>query len=209
MPRILSLFVLCLTVTGCAAGPTTPSAVADVCNGFFPWQSSEYVLPYAVNASFFVSQANCTPSGNDGGHRGAKKFGYDFDMPIGTAIHAARAGVVLHVEESHSDGQVAFTGFDNHLVIEHRDGTTALYGHMTRNGVAVLVGESVEAGQVVAFSGNTGNTGNIPHLHFSVQSCDPVSRGTTGCPTLPVTFRNTDANPEGLQVRRSYRAQPH
>jgi len=200
---------LSLTVMRCAAGPTAPDAVAETCIGFAPWQSSEYVLPFAVNASYVVSQANCTPIGSDGGHRGAKRFGYDFDMPIGTAIVAARAGVVLQVEQSHSDGQIAFTGFDNHLVIEHSDKTTALYGHMTRNGVAVRVGESVDAGQTVAFSGNTGNTGNIPHLHFSVQSCDPVSRGTTGCPTLPVTFRNTDANPEGLQVRRSYQAQPY
>lgn len=87
--------------------------------------------------------------------------------------------------------------------------TTALYGHMTRDGVAVSVGASVEAGQVIAASGNTGNTANRPHLHFSLQSCDPVSGGTSGCPTLPVSFRNTDPNPDGLQAGRVYQARVH
>jgi murein DD-endopeptidase MepM/ murein hydrolase activator NlpD len=209
MPRIPTVLVACLTATGCAGAVTAPDGIADVCTGFAAWQTSAYVLPYAVNATYFVSQANCTPTGNDGGHRGVKKFGYDFDMPIGTPILAARAGVVLQVEEAHTDGQIAFTGLDNYVVIGHSDGTTALYGHMTRNGVAVLVGESIEAGQTIAFSGNTGNTGNIPHLHFSLQSCDPVSGGTSGCPTLPVTFRNTEANPDGLRSRHSYQAQPY
>jgi hypothetical protein len=30
------------------------------------------------------------------------------------------------VEESHFDGQVAATGFDNVIIIQHDDGTTAL-----------------------------------------------------------------------------------
>jgi hypothetical protein len=42
-------------------------------------------------------------------------------------------------------------------------------------------------------------SGGIPHLHFHVAPCsEPVS-----CGTLPVTFRNTDANPKGLKANRS------
>jgi hypothetical protein len=55
-------------------------------------------------------------------------------------------------------------------------------------------------------SGNTGNTANKPHLHFSVTNCDPVSQGTAQCPTIPVTFRNTDPNPNGLQAGVAYTA---
>jgi murein DD-endopeptidase MepM/ murein hydrolase activator NlpD len=208
MKRLLFIAIVSLTTATCGGGPTAPEVV-EICNGFAPWQTSEFVLPFAVNAAYFVSQANCSPSSSEGGHRGVKKFGYDFDMPIGTPIHAARAGVVFQVEASHFDGQIAFTGLDNYIVIAQADGTADLYGHLTHDGVAVALGATVTAGQLIGFSGNTGNTANNPHLHFSVQTCDPVSKGTANCPTLPVTFRNTDPNPNGLQVGRTYQARPY
>ena len=62
------------------------------------WQTSAYVLPYAVGATFRVSQANCSPPGD--GHRGSERYAYDFDMPIGTSFVAVRAGVVVHIETS-------------------------------------------------------------------------------------------------------------
>ena len=122
----------------------------------------------------FVDQGNCSPPGN--GHRGATKFGYDFLTPIGTPIYAARAGLVTQVEESHFDGQVAATGFDNLIVIQHDDGTTTLYGHLTHDGAVVSVGDRVLQGALVGYSGNTGNTNNKPHLHLSAASCDPWAR---------------------------------
>ena len=109
----------------------------------------------------------------------------------------------------HFDGQVAATGLDNYIVVLHGDGTAALYGHLTHDGADVNVGDVVRQGAVLGRTGNTGNTGNIPHLHFSVQACDPVAGGSASCPTVPSTFRNTDSNPAGLQVGRTYRALPY
>ena len=183
--------------------PVAPDST-ETCAGFGDWQVSPYVLPYAVGVSYLVDQANCSPPGN--GHRGAAKFGYDFLMPIGTPIYAAREGLVIQVEESHFDGQVAATGFDNLIVIRHDDGMTTLYGHLTHDGAAVAVGERVVQGALVGYSGNTGNTGNKPHLHLSAASCDPVALGTANCPTRPMNFRNTEANPQGLQKGRAYTA---
>lgn len=57
-------------------------------------------------------------------------------------------------------------------------------------------------------SGNTANTGNFPHLHFSVHICDPVLMGSVYCPSQTVTFRNTEASRNGLQHNRSYLAVP-
>jgi murein DD-endopeptidase MepM/ murein hydrolase activator NlpD len=127
-------------------------------------------------------------------------------MPIGSSIAAMRAGTVAGVEESHLDGQVAATGFDNYLVIRHEDGSTALYGHLTHDGATVSVGDAVTRGQIVGLSGNTGNTAGIPHLHVSVQDCDPVTTGTSSCPSRPLTFSNTDPNPDGLINHHSYTA---
>jgi murein DD-endopeptidase MepM/ murein hydrolase activator NlpD len=196
MRRVLLL--LCLAGAGC-------SDDAEICQGFAPWETSAYVLPFATGSSHFVSGGNCETRA--GGHLGVKKFGYDFDMPIGTSVAAARAGIVLRTEASHLEGEISETG--NYLVVLHEEGTTALYGHITHNGVVVSLGDVVQAGTPIGLSGNTGNTGTSPHLHFSVQSCDPVSRGTAGCPTLPVTFRNTEPNPAGLQVGRVYQALPY
>ncbi len=43
--------------------------------------------------------------------------------------------------DSHFDGQVAATGFDNLIVIQHDDGMTTLYGHLTHDGAAVSAGD--------------------------------------------------------------------
>ena len=53
---------------------------------------------------------------------------------------------------------MAATGFDNLIVIQHDDGTTLLYGHLTHDGAAVSVGERVVQGELLGHSGNTGNT---------------------------------------------------
>ena len=200
------ILVFDVLLVGCGSSPTSPDPV-ETCEGFGDWQTSPYVLPYAVGASYFVDQGNCSPPGN--GHRGVTKFGYDFLMPIGTPVYAARAGLVTQVEESHFDGQVAATGFDNLVVIKYDDGTTTMYGHLTHDGAAVSIGDQVPQGALVGYSGNTGNTGNKPHLHLSAASCDPWALGTANCPTLPMNFRNTDPNPQGPERGRSYLARAY
>ena len=206
----LAAHVLVLTAVlspaGCGNSPTAPDA-SEPCTGYPDWQTSAYVLPYAVGATFRVSQANCSPPGD--GHRGSERYAYDFDMPIGTPFVAIRAGVVVHVETSHVDGQVAATGLDNYVVIRHGDGTHALYGHLTHDGAAIVEGASVAQGQMIGQSGNTGNTNNFPHLHLGVHACDPVVNGSGACVTQPITFRNTEPNPTGLQRDRRYESLPH
>ena len=182
----------------------TPPSEFEICAGYPDWATSEYVLPFPVGASYKVIQGNCSQLGN--GHTGANRYAYDFGMTIGTPIVASRAGTVLQVEESHTDGQVGPTGLDNFVVIRHADGSTALYGHLTHNGVSPSSGDLVVRGQIIGYSGNTGNTAGIPHLHISVQDCDPVTMGTAACPSRPVTFSNTDANPNGLVLNQTYPA---
>jgi murein DD-endopeptidase MepM/ murein hydrolase activator NlpD len=200
------LIALAMLTSIAACHRAITAANDEVCEGFGDWRTSPYTLPYPAGTAYVVDQANCSPPGN--GHRGAARYGYDFLMPIGTRVTAARGGVVVHVEESHADGEIASSGKDNYLLIRHDDGTFALYGHFTHDGVAVSVGDTVQAGQTVGQSGNTGDTGNKPHLHLSVTGCDPVTRGTANCPTLAFNFRNTDPNPTGLERYRSYRALP-
>ena len=169
------------------------------CGPFPDWQSSPYVLPYPVGSTHYVNQASCT----NGGHQGPYKYSYDFVMPVGTTVTAARAGVVADLRVKFRDGQHG-EGEANWVKIRHADGTIAAYSHLTERGALVKVGDRVVAGQPIGLSGNTGNTGGLPHLHFHLCPCpEPVD-----CGTLPVTFRNAGPNPDGLDAKRHYLALP-
>ena len=125
-------------------------------------------------------------------------------MPVGTTVTAARAGVVEDIRTKFRNDQ---HGMDeaNWVKIRHADGTIAAYSHLTEHGALVKIGERVIAGQPIGLSGNTGNTGGLAHLHFHLSACSEPVR----CGTLPVTFRNADPNPNGLDGKRNYRALPY
>lgn len=173
---------------------------SNSCGPFPDWQSSPYVLPYPVGSSYYVNQSNCT----NGGHQGAYQYSYDFSMPIGTTVTAARAGVVFDTRTKFRDGQHRLSEA-NWVKIRHEDGTIAAYSHLTENGALVKTGDRIVSGQPIALSGDTGNTGGLPHLHFHLCSCpEPAD-----CGTLPVTFRNAGPNADGLEAKRSYLALPY
>ncbi len=81
--------------------------------------------------------------------------GQDFGAPTGTPIYAAASGVVL----SPTAGGWAGTN----VVIQHGNGGSTLYAHMSRK--AVKKGQTVKAGQLIGYVGNTGRSFGS-HLHF-------------------------------------------
>ena len=131
--------------------------------------NSFYRFPWAKDKAITMGQ------GNNGSltHNGAQQFAFDFRHPPLTPIHAARGGRVISVVENlskTSDPNAVKAGLipaapANALVVLHMDGTLSAYFHMVKNGVVPAVGDTVHRGDVVAYSGNTGNSTN-PHLHF-------------------------------------------
>lgn len=188
-------------LAGCGGGSSGGGDPVAACGGFAPWATSDYVLPYPVGAAYRVNQGNCSGFG----HSGFWQYGYDFTMPIGSLVSAARAGTVLHARDGAVDGDRAHT---NLITIRHQDSTVALYSHLTLNGVQVMPGQVVGAGEVIGQSGDTGNTGGLPHLHFSLHPCGdlPGLPGAGSCVSIPVNFRNTDANPQGPVAGFTYEA---
>lgn len=84
--------------------------------------------------------------------------GLDVSAPKGTPIAAAQGGTVL----------LAGTqgGYGNVVIVDHGDGVSTLYGHMSK--INVSKGQQVDRGDVVGLVGATGTaTGN--HLHFEVR----------------------------------------
>ena len=70
------------------------------------------------------------------------------------------------------DGTVAVVSFDNSrgnfVMIDHGNGYISHYYHLAEDSVKVSRGETVQAGQVIGYMGNTGySTG--AHLHFQLE----------------------------------------
>ncbi|MGY0610982.1 M23 family metallopeptidase [Luteimonas sp. A501] len=96
----------------------------------------------------------------------------DFAVAEGTAVLAARDGVVMQVEARFRNGGLgspADTERANFIRILHADGTMAVYAHLAPGGAQVREGERVRRGQRIGSSGSTGYSGG-PHLHFAVQA---------------------------------------
>ena len=169
-----------LVVTACAAVLAVAVGVFCIATGprniaqYPPVSETPYLLPFPAGQTFLCVQSNRGVVS----HRGREQFAYDFAMPVGTGVCAARAGTVTKVVMDH-DGH-GYKWPNNLIVVQHDDGTFGNYLHLKQNGAYVSVGDHVEQGQVIAASGHVGNS-MMPHLHFHVT--DAERKGT-----IPVVF---------------------
>lgn len=83
--------------------------------------------------------------------------GVDMPMAKGTPIVASRSGVVTLAEWGKTAG--------NYVSINHGDGYSSVYMHMTH--YIVAPGDKVKAGEVIGYVGSTGRSTG-PHLHFGI-----------------------------------------
>ena len=160
-----------------------------------------YRPPFAPGAEFTIGQA----WGGMFSHTDPHSYhAVDIAMPIGTPIHAARAGVVMdNARWFHRSGQdrERYGPRANFIRILHDDGTMAVYAHLDYAGVRVHPGERVARGQYIGRSGNTGfSTG--PHLHFVIQK----NRGME-LVSVPFEFEGADGAPVRPRERLRLQAQ--
>ena len=197
--RLVGVTILAVFIVACDGGSGGAAPAATVACGPYPEQStSPYVLPYEVGSSYLVGQGNCTNRSHSTGT--PDQYGYDFLMPTGTILIASRGGTVTRVVDHFMD-DTGVPGEENVVGITHDDGSTALYFHLAENGAMVLMQQIISMGDVIALSGNSGNS-TEPHLHFLVSG----PPGTGGVGTLPITFSNTAPHPNGLIEGRFYEA---
>ncbi|MEC5385059.1 M23 family metallopeptidase [Uliginosibacterium sp. H3] len=113
----------------------------------------------------------------------------DFNMPEGTSVVAARDGVVAEVEDSFTTGGTDALYLDkaNQVMVQHADGTVAVYAHLFPRSARVTVGQHVRAGEVLAKSGNTGFSSG-PHLHFASMRPKITADNRFVLEALPVHF---------------------
>ena len=96
-----------------------------------------------------------------GGIGSTNHKGVDIGTPMGTPILAAKAGKVTWANWN--------GGYGNCIIISHGKGNSTLYGHLS--GYNVKEGDTVTQGQVIGYSGSTGNSTG-PHLHFGIMEND-------------------------------------
>lgn len=83
--------------------------------------------------------------------------GIDFAVPIGTSVKSTGNGKVVFAGHK--------SGYGNCIIIAHSNGLKTLYGHLSK--ILVRANQEVDAGEVIAKSGNTGRSTG-PHVHYEV-----------------------------------------
>ena len=109
--------------------------------------------PALPHAWPIVEQGYVTRQYGDGGHEGL-----DIAVPVGSYVRASGDGVVVEATEDPEYGR--------YLEIEHADRLSSLYAHNSL--LFVQAGDTVEQGDVIALSGNSGRS-TAPHLHVEIE----------------------------------------
>ncbi|MEX0620288.1 MAG: peptidoglycan DD-metalloendopeptidase family protein [Solirubrobacterales bacterium] len=84
--------------------------------------------------------------------------GIDISVPEGTPIRSAKGGTVIMASYN--------GGYGNYTCVDHGSGLSTCYAH--QSGFVAGAGQSVDQGQIIGYSGNTGSSTG-PHLHFEVR----------------------------------------
>lgn len=90
---------------------------------------------------------------------GAPHSGTDFGVPVGTPVRASKSGTVIKKAELDYS-------YGHYLFIDHGGGLVTIYAHNSQ--LLVNQGDTVKAGQIIAKSGNTGNSTG-PHSHIELR----------------------------------------
>lgn len=89
---------------------------------------------------------------------GAIHTGVDLSAAMGTPVHVAADGVVVHAGW--------MSGYGRLVIVDHGNGLQTYYGHLSR--FLVVPGQEVRRGDVIARSGASGRV-TSPHLHYEVR----------------------------------------
>jgi murein DD-endopeptidase MepM/ murein hydrolase activator NlpD len=128
-------------------------------SGSFQWPVPSYI---------------CISQGYGSYDMGSFHKGIDIAASYGSRIVAADGGTVIWAGYQ-EHGQ--YGGYGNVVVIDHGNGCTSLYAHMSS--IAVGGGQHVSKGDVIGYIGSTGDsTGN--HCHFEIRHY--------GSPTNPMSY---------------------
>lgn len=127
----------------------------------FPKEGNR-VLIWPVDAPYITQKFGITSDSKrlyaSGSHNGV-----DFRAKQGTTIRATSRGTIMGLGDT--DSSCDGVSYGKWVLIKHPNGLATLYAHLSV--VKVYLGEEVDEGRVLGYSGNTGYSEG-PHLHFTV-----------------------------------------
>ncbi|HMO78580.1 MAG TPA: peptidoglycan DD-metalloendopeptidase family protein [Candidatus Paceibacterota bacterium] len=159
-------------------------------NGILSWPLDSIRVTQAFGGSQF---AKTNP------HIYGRPFhpGTDFAAPVGTRVKSVYQGKVIGL--GNTDAYPGCYAWGKWILVEHPNGLTSLYAHLSS--ISVVVGQEVSTGQMIGLSGNTGVTTG-PHLHLTIYASQGVKVGKygeyrpggTGCAATGATGPFADLN---------------
>jgi hypothetical protein len=156
-------------VAGCIVAPAGSD---DYCK--LPTTPKSYRLPWMPGTTMQLTQ-DCNDSCCSD-HVGSDEYAWDWANGSSFLVRAARGGTITHLKINSTTGcaTTACSVDVNMLVIDHGDGTQAIYMHLKGDSAqpGVTCGAQVKAGQPLAWSGTTGHSTGV-HLHFQVSQVHP------------------------------------
>lgn len=123
------------------------------------------------------------PNYSSGSYHG----GTDFPVALNSPVYATCDGEVVDVRS-------LTTSYGKHIKIRATvNGGTVYMRYCHLNSFAVSVGDKVRSGQLIAYSGSTGNSTG-PHLHYEVRNANDYYGGS----------RNPNLNPRNYLPGTNY-----
>lgn len=166
-----------------------PESYPDPRNGILKWPVDNVRITQNFGGSAF---AKTNP------HVYGRAFhpGTDFGIPVGTRIKSVAPGKILAT--GNTDQYPGCNSWGKWIMVEHDNGLSTLYAHLSS--IQSSEGQTVETGQTIGLSGNTGySTG--PHLHLTLYASQGVKVGKfsdfkagTGCSATGATGPFADLN---------------
>jgi murein DD-endopeptidase MepM/ murein hydrolase activator NlpD len=120
------------------------------------WRITPNIWPVKGNITSHYGERLDPFSGDEENH-----LGLDISALYGAQVRAPADGKVIYAQR--------LAAYGNLLIIDHGNGLTTRYGHLSR--FIANVGQKVKRNEVVALVGNTGRT-TAPHLHYEVRLND-------------------------------------
>ncbi|QIQ62924.1 tape measure protein [Streptomyces phage Moab] len=121
------------------------------------------------------------PVSRDWAHHSNLPRATDFGVGVGTPVRSAMNGYVQTSADLHGAGNGGYRSYGRYIIVANGLDRT-LYAHLSKRGVSQ--GSQVKAGQLIGYSGNTGNSTG-PHLHFETyKNGQNVPPGVFGIPGM-------------------------
>lgn len=120
------------------------------------WGSGNLICPLNKGAYYISCEY--------GGYAGHS--GIDLAVPKGTKVYASGSGTITLIKDC-IDSAGKYYSYGKYIKINHGNGVESFYCHLSNNSI-LKQGTKVTQGQLIAESGNTGNSSG-PHLHFEIR----------------------------------------